>query len=73
MPEIIVELIDLPTTIRGFVRQNLDGYTIVINSRLSAETQHKTFIHEKQHIDQGDFESIAPVDQIELDRHEQRR
>ena len=62
-------LIDLPTTIRGFARQNPDdSYTIVINARMSAEQQRKTGAHEMRHIIRGDFEK-EDVDSIEWENH----
>jgi acylphosphatase len=64
-----VVYVDLPTTVRGFVRYNPDGtYTIVINSRMSAEQQRKTWIHEMRHIECDDFSS-SEADEIERRRH----
>ena len=64
-----VRLLDLPTSIRGFVRETAEGYTIVINSRMSSETQRKTYLHELEHIRRGDLDSLDDIDQIEKELH----
>lgn len=52
-----VRLLQLPVTIRGFVKENEDGtYTIVLNSRLSYEQNLKTYKHELSHIANNDFQ-----------------
>ena len=49
-----VVLMDLPTTVRGFVTTNSDcDPVIVINSRMTKEQQRKTFKHEMNHITTG--------------------
>lgn len=51
-------LLQLPVSIKGFVRQNEDGtYTIVLNSRLSYEQNVKTYKHELSHILNSDFDT----------------
>lgn len=51
-----VILLDLPTTIRGFVTLGSDfSPIIIINSRLSREQQRKTYQHEMNHIRRGDM------------------
>ena len=51
-----VFLVDLPTTIRGFVTLGSDfSPIIIINSRLSREQQRKTYQHEMNHIRRGDM------------------
>jgi len=63
-----VRLLDLPHSIKGFVRHNVDGSdTIVLNSRLSRETQEKTMIHELEHIKRDDFYSEKSADDIEME------
>ncbi len=65
-----VELLDLPYSIRSFVRHNQDGSdTIILNSRLNRETQIEAMMHEIEHIDNDDFYSDMTVDQIEMERH----
>ena len=63
------ELIDMPTTLKGFTRHNPDdSYTIVLNARLNIEQQRRTWAHEMRHIIHGDFEK-EDVDAIELENH----
>ena len=64
-----VVLLDLPTTISGFVRE-VDGYkTVVLNSRMDYASQRDTYRHELEHIEHGDLYSMDPADQIEGARH----
>ena len=65
-----VELVDLPCSIKGFVRHNSDGSdTIILNSRHTIETQRKTLEHELEHLEREDFYSGLVADQIERERH----
>lgn len=44
-------LVDLPTSVRGFVFLDDEGEpVIVVNSRLTREQNRRTFRHEKNHI-----------------------
>lgn len=66
-----VELIDLPCSIRSFVQMDAEGFfTIVLNSRLSFETQREAYLHEIDHIKNKDLYSSFTADQIEVIRHE---
>ena len=70
MPEINVVLMDNPFGIKGSVNANKDGsYTIIINARLSHEEQQKVYMHELQHIQNGDFDKKAPAGLIEIRAH----
>lgn len=65
-----IVLLDLPTTIYSFVRQNADGsYTIVLNARLSAEDRARHYRHELGHIQNCDFEKDMTADEIEYYAH----
>lgn len=67
-----VKYVDLPCTIRGLAVKAYDGgdfYTIMLNSRMSAEMQAKTYRHEMEHIINDDFSSDLPIDYIESIRH----
>lgn len=64
-----VKLIDLPTTVRGFVTKSVDDYTIVLNARMSQETRLKAYRHELEHIERGDLDSDGDIDQIERELH----
>lgn len=66
-------LADLPESIKGMVVRSFDGeecYTIIINSKLSAEQQRAAYYHELQHMKARDFDQIGrTVDQVEYVRH----
>ena len=55
----MTKLIDLPCTIRGFIKMTAepegDYYDIVLNARLSNITQMCTYQHEQNHILNNDF------------------
>lgn len=64
-----VVLLDLPTTISGFVRE-VDGYkTVVLNSRMAYASQCDTYRHELEHIEHDDLHKDLPADQIEAAAH----
>ena len=74
MNNIIVRYCDLPHSVKGFVIKQCeecgDFYTIMINSRMSAEQQEETYQHEISHIKNMDFDAVSvSVDQIEMMRH----
>lgn len=73
MEYIRVELKDLPCTVRGFTVYCYDEgqayFTIIINSRMSADMQCKAYDHEISHIDNGDFECMHEVNALEYSRH----
>ena len=64
----LVRLMDLPPRIKGFVVRRNGEDVIVLNSRLNREQNMKTYLHEKKHIENGDFEKLD-VDEIERDAH----
>ena len=67
-----VRLVDLPPKVRGMVVKDGDDLTIILNSRLSREQNMKTYLHEKRHIERGDFDKEGmDVNQIEKEAHEQ--
>lgn len=64
-----VRLIDLPGTVKSFVRINDDSTaTVIINARLSREQQLKQYRHEVMHCTENDFEK-QDADRIELEAH----
>ena len=73
MKAIFVEYHDLPTTIRGFTRENIDCYVIVINARMSEEMRRKTYRHELKHIENDDLASDKDIGIIETLRHKDDR
>lgn len=67
---VIIRLLKLPASIRGFTAVDPDGNeNVYINEQLSAPEQKKTLQHELEHIRQGDFESNAPAGLLETARH----
>lgn len=55
--DVTVVLKDMPTHVRGFTCLGSDyNPIIVINSRLSAEQQRKTYKHELEHIRTGQID-----------------
>jgi len=51
-----VILMDLPTSVRGFVFLDENGDpAIVLNARLTREQNRRTWQHERQHIERGDL------------------
>lgn len=62
-------LLDLPTTVRGFVRLKDGVYTIVLNARLTRDANRRTYVHELRHIMDGDLFSDRPIDDIERRQH----
>lgn len=62
--------VDLPTTIRSFVVSNNDmSFTILINSRMGSDQQLLAYIHEMEHIKNGDYDKRCSADLIELAAH----
>lgn len=66
-------LADLPESIKGMVVRSFDGeecYTIIINSKLSAEQQRAAYYHELTHVKAKDFDQLdKSVDHVEYVRH----
>ena len=65
----------LPYTVAEMVcycEDNGDCYTIFLNANLSHERLIKAYHHAMSHIDNNDFESMLPVQEIEAIRHYER-
>lgn len=68
--DIFTYCVDLPTTIRSFVVSNKDmSFTILINARMGSEQQLLAYLHEMEHIKNGDYDKHCSVDVIELAAH----
>lgn len=66
----IVKL-DMPPKAKALTVANEDGsHTIILNARLSVETQATALQHELAHIECDDWHCDMPVGQIERIRHE---
>lgn len=69
MLEYRVVMLDLPTTVRGYVLRTFDGFcTIVLNSKLNIWQNRKSFKHELDHLLNGDFDSDLTATEIEAMR-----
>lgn len=61
---------DLPSTIKSFVVATPDDcFTIVLNQNHSYEQNMKSYQHEIEHIQNGDYEKKCSVDIIEFIAH----
>lgn len=73
MDNVNVIYCDLPPKVKGMVVKTFDEedcYTIVLNSRLSAEQNRETYEHEMKHLREKDFEKEGlSVGEIEWQRH----
>lgn len=70
MSDVVTVLLDLPTTIKSFVRENPDdSMTVVVNAKLSAEDRLQRYKHEVDHIKHGDMDSGESVQRIESVAH----
>jgi len=62
LDSVIIRLLDLPETVRGFtVKDENDDYNVYINARLSADGRAEAFRHEIDHIRLGHFYDQKPV------------
>lgn len=67
MGETFIRILDLPSTIRGVTVRDSDGnYNIYINSSLAEDVRKKAIDHELRHIERGDFDSCADIDDLEI-------
>lgn len=70
MNDISVVLMDVDTMVGESIFKNADGsFTILLNSRWSAEEQHRCFEHALSHIRHNDWEKTS-ADEIEREKHE---
>lgn len=64
---IIVRLIALPCSVRGFTLADEDGnYNVYLNDRLSREMQRRVYKHELRHIARGDLFSELSARYLEF-------
>lgn len=62
MGSIIIRIIDLPVTVKGFtVKDENDDYNVYINARLSAAIQGEATRHELEHIVSDHFYSTQSI------------
>jgi hypothetical protein len=68
--DIYFRYLDLPTSIRSFIREDPDGgYNVYLNARLSDETLRRAAEHERAHAERGDLrrtaEDLSDVEDME--------
>lgn len=70
-PDINICLVDFPCPGEEMIIPNEDtSYTILINSRLSHESQMRAYYHAIRHLQNSDFEK-SDVQEIEYDAHQE--
>ena len=68
--DVNVVLADMPGTIPAYSVANPDlSYTVVLNSRLNYERQMQAYVHELNHIKNGDYDKKCSADLIEYYAH----
>ena len=72
MDNIRTIFVDLPNTIGGYTISKDDFYTIVLNQNLCYERNESTYLHELDHIKNGDFDKCCSADLIELYAHKKK-
>lgn len=73
MDNIYIYFADLPPHINEIVTPCIDGYTVYIDENLSQGEKINAYSHALAHIEAGDFEKESGVQEIEFDRHKERR
>lgn len=68
LEDVTIRYIDLPGSVKSFVKEKDGDYTIVLNARLNRETQQEACKHEMEHLDNEDFQK-ADVQKIEKTAH----
>ena len=62
-------IVDMPATVKAYTVYQDGYYTIVVNSKLNHEQNILSVMHELEHINNKDFDSMLSVNQIENIRH----
>lgn len=61
---------DMPARIKSMVLPDgIGNYTIILNSRLTREQNQESYMHEIEHIEYGDYDTVKNVDILEAYRH----
>ena len=61
---------DMPTTIRSFVVSNNDmSFMIILNAKIGRDQQLEAYLHEMNHIKNGDYDKRCSADLIEAATH----
>lgn len=64
-------LLDLPPKCRGYIYEDVESgeRLCVLNSRLTYESNQKTYEHESRHLINEDFDSYEDINSIENRTH----
>ena len=74
MEEYTVRLMDLPTTVDGFVVEKDDYQTFILNARMTREKNIESYVHEEWHIDNEDlYKDNVQAIETEAHGHHERR
>lgn len=70
-----VKIIDMPYRVHGATAYFIDTsgelfYTVFLNAHDSCEQHHSSYIHEIEHINNGDFSCMIPLEDLEIARHQ---
>lgn len=68
-PDINVILYNMPTRIKAYTVKLHGQYTICLNSRLSHMQNKESYLHEIDHIKNGDYDLQCDADLIEFLSH----
>ena len=64
--DFVVRVVNLPGDIGGAVRLSEDGFAnIYINDQLAPMAKLNAYLHEKQHLKNGDFYNGKTIEEIE--------
>ena len=70
MNNVYVKKVDLPVTVGAYtIKDKNDDYTVFLNERRNYENQLEAYLHELNHIKNGDFYKEGSVDVIEKSTH----
>ena len=59
-------IMTLPPQVEAFVHKNSDGsFTIFVDADLDREHQQRAWLHEIEHIENGDFDNEETIDAVE--------
>lgn len=64
--DFFVRLVDLPPRVGGVCSPNEDGtYNVYLNARKDREHQVDSYLHEWEHIEDDDFYTARPIEEVE--------
>ena len=71
-PDVNCAMAELPYALKAFTVSNSDNtFTIILNSRHTHEQHLRSYHHEMQHIENGDYDKKCDVDVLEFWTHKE--